>query len=225
MPTKTELCNIALSNLGETILISDIETDQSASAKKCRTFLSMAIQGSMADFPWSFARGVKDLALLSGEESEQYEYVYSYPQDCLEPRSIVIPNTPIGLYYRYYPYFFYGEGYGIETAPPEFLRPNFVKGLTADGKNRTILTNFEDARLLYTKNMEDEIQLWPNAFFEAVCWKMTAYLAMPVAQSPALAEQARQTYSGLIQIAGAQDFRGENSPNTPLPETMTSRLI
>lgn len=224
MSTKTDLCNIAVANLGETILISDIDTDQGATAKKCRRFLSLAIVGALSDFPWSFARAVTDLSLLSGQESELYEFVYAYPNDCLEPRSIVIPNSPIGLYYRYYPYFFNGVA-GIETAPPEFLRPNFIKGLSADGKSRVILTNYQDAKLLYTKNVEDEVQLWPSPFFEAVAWRLTAYLAMPVAQSPSLAQSAMQQYQQLIAVAAAQDFRGENAPNTPLPESVSSRLI
>ena len=109
MTTKTDLCNIALGNFGETVVIADIDTDQSASAKKCRTFIPLAIKGAIADFPWTFARGVTDLALLSGEESDIYEYVYSFPADCFEPRAIVIPNMPIGLYYRYYPYYFIGS--------------------------------------------------------------------------------------------------------------------
>lgn len=224
MSTKTDLCNIALANLGETIQIADIDTDKSASAKKCRQFLDLTIRGALSDFPWTFARGVVDLAILSDQESELYEYIYAYPNDCLEPRSIVIPNSPIGLYYRYYPYFFNGAS-GIETAPPEFLRPNFEKGLSADGKSRTIMTNYESAKLLYTKDVQDELQLWPTAFFEAVAWRLSAYLAMPVAQSPSLAESARAQYNMLISIAAAQDERGQNAPNTPLPESVTSRLV
>lgn len=225
MATKTDLCNIALANLGETIQISDIDTDQGASARKCRTFLPMAVTTVLSDFPWTFARGVKNLSLLSDQESDIYEYIYSYPQDCLEPRSIVIPNQPIGLYYRYYPYFFEGQGSGLETAPPEFMRPNFEKGLSNDGKSRVILTNFQDAQLLYTKNVEDEIQLWPISFFEAVAWRLSAYLAMPVAQSPSLGQAALASYRESMQLAAAQDMRGENAPGTPLPETMTARLV
>ena len=224
MSTKTDLCNIALANLGETIQISDIDTDKGASAKKCRQFLDLSIRGALSDFPWSFARGVVDLAILADQSSDLYEYIYAYPSDCLEPRSIIIPNTPIGLYYRYYPYFFSGSS-GIETAPPEFLRPNFEKGLSADGKVRTIMTNYEGAQLLYTKDVKDQLQLWPSTFFEAVAWRLTAYLAMPVAQSPSLAESARNQFNMLISMAAAQDERGQNAPSTPLPESITSRLV
>jgi hypothetical protein len=225
MYSETIICNIALANIGQTTQIVDLATEESKAAKQCRLFYPLARDNALSDYPWTFAREVVELALLADEEDEtDYNYIYAFPDDCLEPRSIVIPNIPIGLYYRYYPEFFFaGLNGNTETSAPEYLRPSFEKGVSKDKKTRTIITNCENAKLLYTRRVE-ETHLWTSSFAETVAWRLAAYLASPLAQSLKLGQNAMAQYNTLIQQASSQDARGENTPLYPLPESVTSRL-
>lgn len=225
MYNETIICNIALSNIGQTTEIVDLDTEDSKAAKKCRLFYPLARDNALSDYPWTFARQVVDLAILEGEEDQtDYNFVYAFPQDCLEPRSIVVPNIPIGLYYRFYPAFFFaGLNGNTETSVPEFLRPSFEKGVASDKKSRTIITNCENAKLLYTRKVT-ETYLFSSSFAETIAWRLSAYLATPLAQSIKLGTNAMNQYNTLIQQASSQDARGENTPLYPLPESITSRL-
>ena len=225
MYSDTIICNIALANIGQTTQIVDLATESSKAAKQCRLFYPLARDNALSDYPWTFAREVVELALLANEEEgTDYNYIYAFPEDCLEPRSIVVPNIPIGLYYRYYPDFFFGGLSGnTETSVPEYLRPSFQKGVSKDKKTRTINTNCENAKLLYTRRTT-ETHLWTSSFAETVGWRLSAYLSSPIAQSIKLGRNAMSQYNTMIQQASSQDARGENTPLTPLPESVTSRL-
>ena len=144
MYSETIICNIALANIGQTTQIVDLATEESKAAKMCRMFYPLARDNALSDYPWTFAREVVELAILSNEDEEtDYNFIYAFPDDCLEPRSIVVPNVPIGLYYQFYPAFFFaGLNGNTETSVPEYLRPSFEKGVSNDKKSRTIITNY-----------------------------------------------------------------------------------
>ena len=146
MYSETIICNIALANIGQTTQIVDLATEESKAAKMCRMFYPLARDNALSDYPWTFAREVVELAILSNEDEEtDYNFIYAFPDDCLEPRSIVVPNVPIGLYYQFYPAFFFaGLNGNTETSVPEYLRPSFEKGVSNDKKSRTIITNCEN---------------------------------------------------------------------------------
>ena len=225
MFTSTEICNIALNHIGQTNEITDLETETSKAAKKCRTFYNLALTSILSDFPWSFARRTTTLALLTGEESQYYSYVYAMPDDCLEPRAIIVPNIPTGEFFLYYNSFFYGYARGpLQTSLPDEYRTVFEKGLTADAKTRTIMTNQDSAMLLYTARVTNT-SLYTASFVDALALRLAAYLAMPMAQSPQLADALQQKYALAISQAGAQDLRGENSPNEPIPDSVVARLF
>lgn len=224
MLTKTEICNVALAHIGHTDSIADVETERSKAAVMCRRFYPLAVRNAISDFPWSFARKVVNLALLDGETSDKYDYVYAMPNDCLEPREIIIPNVPVGDYFTYYNSFFYGYARGpFQTSLPDEYREVFEKGVSSDGVTRTIMTNMEEARLLYTADAQNT-SLFTSAFTDAVAYRLASYLAMPLAQSQTMQNSYGQAYSLVISQAGAQDLRGENAPNEPLPDSVTSRL-
>lgn len=221
MQDKTSICNFALGQIGHTKRIADIESERSAEAEACRTYYDVARRNALSDFPWSFTKRVANLAILTGETHPLWGLVYAMPADCLEPIAIiqeginqVLADTQT-LYYT-------GQRLNGHTIP-ESLRVPFSKGLTADGKKRTILTNQEDAILEYKADIEDA-SLFTSSFAEAVGWRMAAYLANAIAKSPSLAQQAQSYYNMIGQQAAAQDLRGEKDLMYPIPESITSRI-
>ena len=233
--TELDICNLALSHIKQTNQLSrfdrtnSMNTDNTKVGRACLQFYNLALDTILADFPWSIARRVIELTRLENETSDYYDYVYAYPEDCLEPRAIVVPNVPAGEYFYYYNSFFYGYARGpLQTSLPDDYRVVFEKGLTtnfevADGPSRTIMTNQDEARLLYTARITNPA-LYTSSFIEGFSYKLAAYLANPIANSPKLGEAMAASYQQTISQAAAQDLRGDNSPHEPIPDTITARL-
>lgn len=96
--TRLQIYNLALWNLGvKTTLQSTTGTDPKVVA--LNLFYDVALEQTLKDNDWNFARAYKDLALSSTGKSENpfYQYEFDYPNDCLSAREIVSldPNTNI----------------------------------------------------------------------------------------------------------------------------------
>lgn len=82
MATPTEICNMALSHLGISKEIADYETEKSQEAAACRRFYLPCLKQSQRDFSWSFCTVFDDLALVSSNPTDEWDYSYRYPVDC-----------------------------------------------------------------------------------------------------------------------------------------------
>lgn len=86
--SPTEICNLALSNLGVGTEIQELDED-SAEAKACRAFYNTALKRALRDFEWPFATKIVDLSLVEEDPTDEYAYSYRYPSDCLFLRRIL----------------------------------------------------------------------------------------------------------------------------------------
>jgi hypothetical protein len=85
--TSTDLANKALSRIGEP-RIDDIDDNQDSRALNIKAEYDDARQELLVDLNPEWAKKEVYLALASGESSEIWDYVYSWPADCLHPREI-----------------------------------------------------------------------------------------------------------------------------------------
>jgi hypothetical protein len=84
MNSDIDVGNLALSNLGERANISSFDPPEgSAHAELVARFYPLARDTLLEGFAWSFALKRAPLALVE-VDSNEYDYVYAVPQDCLK---------------------------------------------------------------------------------------------------------------------------------------------
>lgn len=171
-----DICNIALSHVGGYRI--NALTDPTKEARECALHYAIARDATLADHDWDFARKRIALALLSTTYSG-WDYAYQYPSDCLVARRIY---DDTGLL---------DEDGGIEFE----VAAN--DGLTG----RVILTDQEDAELIYTAKVQD-VNIFSPQFVEAHALRLASSLAQPLKGKPEL----RQSLLGLygIQVNAAK---------------------
>lgn len=88
MASKVEICNQALAWLGAGIEIQDVEAENTQEARACRTFYDTALDKTLSDAPWQFARTFQDLGLVEANPTEEWAYSYRVPVDSVYVRRI-----------------------------------------------------------------------------------------------------------------------------------------
>lgn len=91
MTSKVNVCNMAISFLGESKFITSL-TEKSKSAEVCSLFVDIARQAVLTEAPWPFATAFFDLGLLTENPTDEWAYSYSYPSGCLHVRRILSGN-------------------------------------------------------------------------------------------------------------------------------------
>jgi hypothetical protein len=82
MADKTAICNMALSHLGVSDEINNVDTERSAEAAACRRFFTQCVDEVMRDFNYPFATVYASLGLIESEPNDDWDYSYQYPSDC-----------------------------------------------------------------------------------------------------------------------------------------------
>lgn len=84
MATEVDICNVALSFLGDRATVTSISPPEGKSpqADHCARFYPMALQEILESFPWSFATARATLAELA-TKPESVAYAYALPASCL----------------------------------------------------------------------------------------------------------------------------------------------
>lgn len=83
MPSKTAICNMALSMLGVGKQITALDTDRSSEGNNFRLFYDTVRDQVLSDFPWPFATRRVSLGLVEENPNDEWGYSYRYPSDCL----------------------------------------------------------------------------------------------------------------------------------------------
>lgn len=161
MPTKIEICNLALNRIAANPVTSLDEG--TASAKAVNLVYDQAIAELLAKHHWIFARKRRDLSPLADPElPPNWALAYTLPTDMVR--------------------FMYIEGYDItpSAAYPWHARPQVI-GFHADHEiiGGTIFTNIQDAVAIYTA-LETNTALFPPLVTNAFIELLAARMVMPV---------------------------------------------
>ena len=90
MPSDTEIGNLALSHIGVSTEIQNLETDQSEEASALRRFYTPALEELERDFAWPFTTVLgAALGLVAEDPNDEWAYSYRYPSDCKMFRKIL----------------------------------------------------------------------------------------------------------------------------------------
>lgn len=190
MASKIDVFNMALGHIGTSSTVAD-ELERSPERIACSRYWDTCRDAlfSYKDMPWGFATSRVTLADI-GDPPTGWGYRYRYPNDCINAIGIV--------------------GSTGRNEPPE-LRPKFVVQWEADG--RVILTDTEEAVLIYTKRVE-EVERWPSSFVEAMAYRLASMIAMPMKNDNGLRGDMLSLADQFAQIAMAASLN-ESEPDNP----------
>lgn len=94
MLSANDIANLALSRLGVTLTLSDVQTENSVQAKIIRKHLQIALDTIAASHKWNFLTRFQSLILEVEEPNPMYKYAYKFPSDCLVIRQV----APMGQF-------------------------------------------------------------------------------------------------------------------------------
>ena len=143
---------MAISHLGEGKEIANIDTEQSEEASACRRFYDTARDATLRDFPWTFATKIVSLSLIEEDPTEEWEYSYRYPSDCVRAKRILS---------------------GVRNDTRQSRSPYRI---LKDDAARIIYSDEENAKLEYTERVEDP-SFYPADFEIAFSFRLAAYIA------------------------------------------------
>lgn len=191
--SKTAILNLALGHLGTRTTVQNIDTEASVEAKQGKLFYDQAREQALVDFDWTFARRRLLLAAHgNAAPTTQWAFRYQYPSDCLIVRKIVNPA---------------GED---KTRSPYQIE-------LADNDTVSIVTDVDDAELIYTSNVET-VTLFTPHFTLALSYLLAHYLAAPLTRKQTMIEKMLITYERTIKLAGAHD--GNQEAARPEPDAL-----
>ena len=180
MANAVDICNLALSHLGNKAEVSGINPpDGSVEAMHCSRFYPLARDSLLEMHPWGFA--VRRVALaLVGTPSADFDYQYQWPVDCLRPLAVYESGTD-----GEYPF-------QVESHPDH---------------GRVILTDVEDAELRYIARAEDTTKFSPG-FVSALSWLLAYHLAGPLTRNSKIQESAYRMFLSEFGRAATLDADG-----------------
>lgn len=171
MASKTDVCNMALSNLKSGIEITNIVTEQSQAAKACRRYYDTIRDEFQSSFAWNFNKKTADLTLVETNPTFVWSFSYTYPTDCLFARRIVsvatddttsftIPSNALVVI-------------GQTNTPVQDTQNSAIPFEVA---GTLIYTNMPSAKLEYSYRHQDEAT-WPAEISIAMSYALASYIA------------------------------------------------
>lgn len=198
---KTVISNMALSHLGSSKNISNLDTDRSEEGKACRTFFDKAVDIVLRDFAHPFSTSIAALSLIQQTPNNEWNYEYQYPSNCMMFRKIQSGNR---------------------TDSRQTRVPHRVVKASTGGK--AILTDEQNAIAEWT-HRETDYTLWPMDAILALSY-LLAWLISPriTAGDPFnLGQAARDNYF-LMKSEAEGNALNENQPDEdPDSEFITAR--
>lgn len=216
MSSEVEICNLALSRLGDSATIASINPPEgSAQAEHCQRWYPVARDAVLELHDWGFATVRIALAEVASNWA-QWQHTYAYPADCLKVLEI-LDSTATDDFSMAMPVNCYDNGSSSRGAiytPQPFTTESDAVG------NKIILTNQANALARYTRYITDTTKFSP-LFRDTLSWYLASYLAGPVLKGEtgiAVGQKCLQMAMGLLpqaKIASAQQQRQVPSHSVP----------
>lgn len=186
MASEVDVCNLALSHLGDRATVSSISPPEgSTQAEHCARFYPIARDALLALHPWSFATKRAVVAMVPVVNPE-WDYAYAMPADALQLLSVLPPDSinDSETAGQYLP-----QLYSVES------------GL--------ILTDQPGAVVRYVARVTDTTR-FSTLFVEALALMLASYLAGPIIKGKegmAVGESLRQLAIGMVSKGTEMDAR------------------
>ena len=200
MASVIDICNIALSRLGDEANISNIDPPEGGDhAEQCARWYPLSRDKALAAFPWTFATRTVALAPLATKPIG-HDYAFKIPNGCLkvidafDPTLVSVPKYDRSVY-----------DYAQKAS-------DFEWSIELVDGTRCVVTDAETVAIRYVMQQTDTT-MYPPSFTDALCWLLASDLAGPChtgATGIQLAEKCYQAYQTALEFAKQEDCRQQN---------------
>lgn len=188
MSSAVDICNLALSYLGDTATVASIDPPEgSAQSEHCARFFPIARDALLAMHPWSFATRREPLALLD-VTNDQWDYVYAAPNLLSSVLAVIASDAADDYTSTAVPET--GDTSPPLTAYGAYTPQPYARETLSDG-SQVILTNQEDAVIRYVAKVTDPGQ-FDALFVICLSWRLAAMLAGPLIKNEAGAAESKR---------------------------------
>lgn len=148
MASKVDICNLALSHIGQKANISSIDPpDPTVEAQDAARFYPMALNETLEAHAWGFAMTRRVLVEVADVAPASWQYAYQWPNQCLRPVAVL-----------------------EEEADDDDPTEKWIR------EGDYIYTNVENATLRYVQLVTDTNKFSPS-FTISLSHRLAAYLA------------------------------------------------
>ncbi|MGL4668599.1 MAG: hypothetical protein ACRCWR_11820 [Saezia sp.] len=190
MTAEVDICNLALSHLGDTATVASIfPPEGSAQAQHCAVFYPIARNTLLEAHDWGFATVRISPPAKLHENYFGWRYAYMRPADAIRIISVTEPR---------------GTNSDQSDIP-------YVLESDVDGK-RLILCNTESIVVKYIR-LETNVSKYPPLFIQALSWHLAAMLAGPIIKGDAGAAEAKRCMmmaQSSLEMAAVSDASQQN---------------
>lgn len=206
MASVIDICNLALSHLGEIPNLSSIDPPEgSAHAEKCARFYPIARDVALEMRNWSFALKRVKLATLPNDNT-RWTFRYRRPSDCLRP--IAIPQPDLGYA-------------GVFSVQGDVLARQ-MNSADFTTEQDSIYTDAPEAELQYLFRVTDTTK-FPPLFTSAVAWLLASYLAGAITRDMDVKQWAYQMFEQQLSLSAQSVANGSQTTNTHTAAWMRNR--
>ena len=208
MASDVEICNLALSHLGDTANVTSIDPPEgSAQAEHCSRFYPVARGMLIGAHDWSWATRRISLTPLAATVSP---WAYAYGKPNLMIRAIAVLDPEASDDYTIPAAFETEQAYlPLSYAPQPFAIETLPTGEEA------ILTNQESAVLRYVESVTDTAKFPPLAVM-ALSWLVASMLAGPIIKGEKGAAEAKRCLAVYKEVLGMAVNSDSNQRSTPV---------
>lgn len=194
-----EICNIALGFIPGCKSIASLD-ENSREARACKEYFSLARGSMLEGHRWGFVEKRANLALLSFDPStsSKFTFAYQFPADCLFASKIYNPGSETDLI-------------------------DWKQQINATKDDIMILTDQEDAQLIYTTTTESFTVMKAHLFQEALAYKLASLMAIKLSQSEKTADRLINMYQGHAFVASGNDSNSEHDQPEANDDYITAR--
>ena len=228
MASDIDLCNLALSHLGNEASIASFD-EQSVEAEKCKVFYPIARGNILQAHDWSFATKRKSLALINNPANipPDWSFAYALPSDNISFMQVLLP--PIQTSSSVFSIF--DLTFGLNNLPvgtANLLEEPYIIEEDATTGASYIYTNAEKAIGRYVFLQTNTAKYTP-LFNHALSRLLSSYLAGPLikgSEGMRIAEAQMSMYAKMdLPNATASDSQSTNDEryNNFVPQGIAAR--
>lgn len=190
MASEVQICNLALSRVGARRISALSENTKEA--RECNKIFADTRDAVLAAHDWGFARKHATLATVATPTYPGWDYAYAYPVDCLAARRIKDDTGSLSqVAYN-----------SDEERYRNVGKVEFEIRATAALDGKVVLTNQDDAVLIYTARVTDP-NVFSVEFIDAFAYRLASDLAVPLRADTRKSDTHFRKYMLLIGSAKA----------------------
>ncbi|CAB4165335.1 hypothetical protein UFOVP821_40 [uncultured Caudovirales phage] len=183
MSTDIDICNLALSHVGDSALVTSITgADNSIQATQCARFYPIARDQVLERHPWRFSLKHSTLVAASVTLPDSWAYAYAMPDNCLMICNILNEDTT------------YGTNYPLNPTGPQRV-PFSVEMV---GTTQVLFCNQSSVTLQYCEKVTDATK-YPASMVMAISLLLATFLAGPLIKGKT-ALQMSQTLKQAFEV-------------------------